>query len=84
MRNTLKAIKKCLDDKEREEKQAQAASVVKQAEALVTAKVDSPLIVAELNASSNTKVGFIKCWREVWFEYVVFLTLKLWGGLLYT
>lgn len=57
MRNTLKAIKKRLDDKEREEKQALATAVIKQAEALVAAKVDCPLIVAELNASSNTKVG---------------------------
>lgn len=84
MRNTLKAIKKCLDDKEREEKQAQAASVVKQAEALVTAKVDSPLIVAELNASSNTKVGFIDVGGRFDLNMLFFLTLKLWGGLLYT
>lgn len=56
MRNQLKSIKKSLDDKEREEKQLQANTVVKEAVALAVKDRNVPLLVAELNASSNTKV----------------------------
>ncbi|KAG8265571.1 hypothetical protein J6590_092079 [Homalodisca vitripennis] len=55
MRNTLKALKKRLDDKDREDKQAMAASVIKDAVALVAKTPNCPLLVAELNAGSNTK-----------------------------
>ncbi|XP_046676944.1 alanine--tRNA ligase, cytoplasmic isoform X1 [Homalodisca vitripennis] len=55
MRNTLKALKKRLDDKDREDKQAMAASVIKDAVALVAKAPNCPLLVAELNAGSNTK-----------------------------
>lgn len=58
MRNHLKVIKKSLDDKEREEKQAQANNVIKEAVALVNENPNTPLLVAELRASSNTKVCF--------------------------
>lgn len=57
MRNALKAIKKQIDDKEYEEKQAQSALVIKEAAALVSGKKNLPVLVAELNASSNTKVS---------------------------
>ncbi|XP_054282402.1 alanine--tRNA ligase, cytoplasmic [Macrosteles quadrilineatus] len=55
MRNHLKVIKKSLDDKEREEKQAQANNVIKEAVALANENPNTPLLVAELCASSNTK-----------------------------
>jgi len=55
MRNSLKAIKKSLADKEQKEKQAMAAKVIKSAMELVSDKQNCPLLVAELNASSNTR-----------------------------
>lgn len=71
MRKKLQLIKKNLDDKEREGKQAQAAAVVKHATELASNKPNQPLLVAELNAGSNTKVGstansmylFVLYWR---------------------
>ena len=55
MRNTLKALKKTLDDKERTAKAAIANEVVEVATRIIQAKVGIPVLVEVLQASSNTK-----------------------------
>lgn len=57
MRNTLKLLKKQLDDKERNDKAAIAGKVVEEAKALAAANNNAPVLVKHLNASSNTKVN---------------------------
>lgn len=55
MRNTLKAFKKVLDDKERAGKAAIATNVAEKAKELCLANPNVPILVKELEAFSNTK-----------------------------
>lgn len=55
LRNTLKALKKSLDDKERAGKAAIASKVVEDAKQLIQANLNAPILVHELQAYSNTK-----------------------------
>lgn len=55
LRSDLGKLKKQLDDKERMEKAAQGNAVVLKAKELITDKIDTPVLVAELKADSNMK-----------------------------
>lgn len=55
LRNSLKGLKKLLDDKERALKAALSANVGEEAKKIIEANLNEPVIVAELNAFSNTK-----------------------------
>lgn len=55
LRNTLKGLKKFLDDKERAGKAAIANRVVEDAKLLIEAHRDAPILVHEFKAFSNTK-----------------------------
>lgn len=52
----LKNMKKRLDDKERAGKAAVSSNVAEQAKAIAEASPNTPFIVCELKALSNTKV----------------------------
>lgn len=55
MRNTLKELKKSLDDKERAAKAAVATTVVKTAQSIIESKVGCQVLVEVLEAYNNTK-----------------------------
>ncbi|KAB0798281.1 hypothetical protein PPYR_09274 [Photinus pyralis] len=55
LRNTLKALKKLLDDKERAHNAAIANRVVEEAKAVIEANLNVPFLVHEFQAFSNTK-----------------------------
>lgn len=55
IRNTLKTLKKKLDDKDRAAKAAVANQVVDQVKEIVKANINIPVIVLELKAFNNTK-----------------------------
>lgn len=55
MRNVLKTLKKQLDDKERAGKAAVVTNVAEKAKELCLANPNTPVLVKELNAFSNTK-----------------------------
>lgn len=55
MRNTLKSLKKSIDDKERAAKAAVANLVVQKAAELIQQNVGAPILVQVLEAYSNTK-----------------------------
>lgn len=55
LRNSLKAIKKTLDDKEKTAKNAVMNNVVEEAKKIVLENSNKPVIVSELKAFSNTK-----------------------------
>lgn len=55
LRTTLKTLKKQVDDKERSAKAALSANVGVEAKEIVDKHVGQPLLVATLNAFSNTK-----------------------------
>lgn len=55
MRNTLKLLKKTLDDKERAAKAAVASLVVEKAKEICQANPNVPYLVHQLNAFNNTK-----------------------------
>lgn len=55
LRNSLKVLKKQLDDKERANKAALTAGVGDEAKKIIEAHLNQPVIVAELKAFSNNK-----------------------------
>lgn len=55
MRNTLKTLKKKLDDKDRAAKAAIANLVVETATEIIQANIGVPVLVQELKALNNTK-----------------------------
>lgn len=55
MRNTLKLMKKAIDDKERQLKAAVATTVVEKAKEMFTAKPNVPYVVHKFDAFNNTK-----------------------------
>lgn len=60
LRNTLKKLKKAIDDAERAGKVEQTAKVLEEAKLLIESKKESPFIVATLDAGSNNKVNMSK------------------------
>jgi len=55
MRNTLKNLKKSLDDKERAAKATIATTVIQTAQSIIESKVGCQVLVEVLEAYSNTK-----------------------------
>lgn len=55
MRNTLKELKKSLDEKERAAKAAVATTVVKAAQSIIESKIGCQVLVEVLEAYNNTK-----------------------------
>lgn len=75
MRNLLKNLKKQLDDKERSVKAAVATAIADEVKALCQANPNVPVMVRELKADSNTKVGSDMLWLEL-FVLTQFNLLK--------